>query len=186
MQSPGESSACNDSYLLALTQPGVTLKAWNPSTLDGQDTGPSTGHFQAAPDMHDQESVVFMADGQVLEGQGRGQVLGPPAQRWAAASALKDDSNRSALPHTWQSVTWMHDSYADIIASNPAIDQSSADKSCSLDCAVGNSIKLHIILQSGESLHSVFTLAVCLGCKCSIACQSLHDNCVWRFVHHQS
>ncbi len=97
MQSPSESLARNDSYLLALTQPGVTLKPWNPSSLEGQGTGPSTGRFQAAPDMCDQESGMFMADGQVLEGQGRGQFLGPPAQRWAAASALKDNSNRSAL-----------------------------------------------------------------------------------------
>ncbi len=97
MQSPAGSLARNDSYLLALTQPGVTLKAWNPSTLEGQATGPSTGRLSAAPDMHDQESGMLMADGQVLEGQGRGQFLGPPAQRWAAASALKDSLNRSAL-----------------------------------------------------------------------------------------
>ena len=96
MQSPGGSLARNDSYLLALTQPGVILKAWNPSALEGQGTGPSAGQFQAAPDIHDQESGMFMADGQVLEGQGRGQFLGPPAQRWAAASALKDSINRSA------------------------------------------------------------------------------------------
>ncbi len=104
MQSPDGSLARNDSYLLALTQPGVTLKAWSPSALEGQGTGPSTGHFQAAPDMHEQESGVFMADGQVLEGQGRGQFLGPPAQRWAAASALKNSLNRSALAYTWHSV----------------------------------------------------------------------------------
>lgn len=97
MQSNDESLARNDSYLLALTQPGVTLKARIPSTLEAQGTGPSAGHFQAAPDMQEQESGMFMADGQVLEGQGRGQFLGPPAQRWAAASAQKDSINRSAL-----------------------------------------------------------------------------------------
>ncbi|DBA92119.1 TPA: hypothetical protein ACH3X1_015845 [Trebouxia sp. C0004] len=92
--SPGGSLARNDSYLLALTQPGATLKAWNPSALEARGTGPSAGRFQGAPDMHDQESGLFMADGQILEGQGKGQFLGPPAQRWAAASALKDSINR--------------------------------------------------------------------------------------------
>jgi len=156
MQSPGGSLARNDSYLLALTQPGVTLKAWNPSTPDGQGTGPSAGHFQAAPDMHDQESGVFMADGQVLEGQGRGQFLGPPAQRWAAASALKDSINRSALAYAWLSVsvTWMYDSYPDMIASNPAIKQLCLlIKLAILAVQLPTSTELDIISQSGKSPH---------------------------------
>lgn len=96
----------NDSYMLALAQPGVTLKAWHPPPQAGQDTGPSLaapdmqrngiGQSLAAPELQGQGSGLVMAEGQVLEGQGKGQFLGPPAQRWAAA-ALKDSINRSVM-----------------------------------------------------------------------------------------
>ena len=53
-----------DSYMLALSRPEATLKAWHP--------------IPCLP---------------LLEGQGLGTFLGPPAQRWAAAVALKDGTN---------------------------------------------------------------------------------------------
>ena len=57
-------------------------------------TGHCMGQSQTGPGMHRQGSPSLVTDGQVLEGQGTGQFLGPPAQRWAAASTLKDSMNK--------------------------------------------------------------------------------------------
>lgn len=77
-----------------IIQPGVTLKAWHPPTPEEQGTGHCMGQSQTGPGMHRQGSPSPVTDGQVLEGQGTGQFLGPPAQRWAAASTLKDSMNK--------------------------------------------------------------------------------------------
>lgn len=58
-----------DSYMLALSRPEATLKAWHPTPCPP-----------------------------LLEGQGLGTFLGPPAQRWAAAVALKDSTNVLPTP----------------------------------------------------------------------------------------
>lgn len=55
--------------MLALSRPEATLKAWHPQPC--------------LP---------------LLEGQGLGAFLGPPAQRWAAAVALKDSANMTTSP----------------------------------------------------------------------------------------
>ena len=94
LQVPDGFLSCSDSNALALIQSGVTLKAWHPPTPEEQGMGHSMGQSQTGPGMHQQGPPSFMADGQVLEGQGKGQFLGPPAQRWAAASTLKDSVNR--------------------------------------------------------------------------------------------
>ena len=89
VQTPDELERRNDSYNLALKQRGVTLKPWSSQHAGQQDSG----HAQNSPDLPD-PSLDVVSDGQVLEGQGRGQFLGPPAQRWAIGSALKDSINR--------------------------------------------------------------------------------------------
>lgn len=89
MQAPHDLERCSDSYALALRNRSVTLKAWSPQPSEGD----TSGRGYSCPVLSDL-GLRPIPDGQVLEGQGRGLFLGPPAQRWAADSALKDSMNR--------------------------------------------------------------------------------------------
>lgn len=94
LQVAGGGVTGSDRGALALIQPGVTPMTWHPPTPEVQGTGHSGGQSQTSPGMHRPGSPSLVAEGQVLEGQGTGQFLGPPAQRWAAASTLKDSMNK--------------------------------------------------------------------------------------------
>ena len=89
VQAPDELEKRSDSYALALRNRCVTLKAWSPQRSHGD----ASGHAHSCPALSD-SCPRPNSDGQVLEGQGRGLFLGPPAQRWAADSALKESMNR--------------------------------------------------------------------------------------------
>lgn len=89
VQAPDEQDKHNDSYALALKHRSVTLKAWSPQPSEGEAF--SSAHKCPALSESGPRPV---ADGQVLEGQGKGLFLGPPAQRWAADAALKESLNR--------------------------------------------------------------------------------------------
>ena len=89
VQAPDELERRSDSYALALTNRSVTLKAWSPQPSEED----AVGHAHSCPAVSD-SGLRPIPDGQVLEGQGRGLFLGPPAQRWAADSALKESMNR--------------------------------------------------------------------------------------------
>lgn len=70
---------------------GQVLEGQSP---DGQLFGTqSRGQFPEGKVLEGQGRGQF-PKGQVLEGQGRGLFLGPPAQRWASDSALKESMNR--------------------------------------------------------------------------------------------
>lgn len=88
VQAPDELDS-NDSYALALKHRSVTLKAWSPQP--SEEEASSSAHTCPAPSDSGPRPV---ADGQVLEGQGKGLFLGPPAQRWAADATLKESLNR--------------------------------------------------------------------------------------------
>ena len=89
VQAPDELDWRNDSYALALKHRSVTLKAWSPQPSEGE----ALGSAHKCPALSD-SGPRPVSDGQVLEGQGKGLFLGPPAQRWAADAALKESLNR--------------------------------------------------------------------------------------------
>lgn len=117
VQAPDELARQNDSYALALQNRSVSLKSWSPQPSDAQ----ASGHGSSCPalpeadprpvpdrpimgaqggrqspdeQLSEAQGRGQYPEGQVLEGQGRGLFLGPPAQRWAADSALKESMNR--------------------------------------------------------------------------------------------
>lgn len=116
-QAPNELARQNDSYALALQNRSVRLNSWSPQPSDAQASGHGStcptlleADLKPLPDrqvmgaqgrrqspdeqLSEAQGTGQFPEGQVLEGQGRGLFLGPPAQRWAADSALKESMNR--------------------------------------------------------------------------------------------
>lgn len=114
---PNELARQNDSYALALQNRSVRLNSWSPQPSDAQASGHGStcptlleADLKPLPDrqvmgaqgrrqspdeqLSEAQGTGQFPEGQVLEGQGRGLFLGPPAQRWAADSALKESMNR--------------------------------------------------------------------------------------------